>query len=176
MKAGAALIAVFLAVAARSAPVTLQGAPDRSYDELRGKKLAAAAYKRTRRRFGRRCYRYVTAALRSSGMVTARRWQELGIPTRSAADFAVWAELHPESLDQALNLRKIATPQDSSAIPLGSVVVYDRGHCGYSRKHGHIGIVSAPGRLASDGREPLHDRCTATPEAREKVHVYVPVS
>ncbi|MFA5139088.1 MAG: hypothetical protein WC728_07635 [Elusimicrobiota bacterium] len=161
-------------------PVPKEGAPERFYDRERAQMLAEHARKwakeGARRRIRRKCYLYVNRALWSSGTIPQDLWGGLGIYTGSAYRFAVWADKNPDILDETLALRKVRTPEDPRDIPIGSIVVFDRGHCSH-RRHGHIAIVTEPGAACSFRREDLSrkGRCFRTPEGREKIHVYLPV-
>lgn len=161
-------------------PVPREGAPERVYDADRAQRLAEHARKwakeGTRRRARRKCYLYVNRALWSSGTIPQDLWGSLGIYTGSAYRFAVWADKNRDVLDETLFLREFRTPEDPHDIPVGSIVVFDRGHCSH-RRHGHITIVTEPGAACSFRREDLvrKERCFLTPEGREKIHVYLPV-
>jgi hypothetical protein len=139
------------------------------------RRLAVIAHQYNAGGFRKLCYAYSSWHLQIAGVISAGKWTELGIPTESAADFAGWAERHPKTLDETLRLRRIPTPERGSAMPVGSLVVFERGLCGYNRRHGHIGIVTTPGMICSDGCEAFRERCLRAPRSRRKVHVYVPV-
>jgi hypothetical protein len=157
-----------------------EGAPERFYDRERAQRLAAHAMRWAqtgmRRRARRKCYTYVNKALWSSGTIPQELWGGLGIYTGSAYRFAVWADKNPDVLDEKLALRKVRTPEDPREIPIGSIVVFDKGYCSH-RRHGHITIVTGPGAACSYRKEDLSrkDRCFRTPEGRERIHVYLPV-
>lgn len=82
-----------------------------------------------------------------------------------AYDFAKWANPDSRRLYDTFKLKKKSFV--GSEIPVGSVVVWKPGSCGYSRSAGHIEVVVSPGRACSFYCGPI---CTsAVPE------VYVPV-
>ncbi|MFA5140447.1 MAG: CHAP domain-containing protein [Elusimicrobiota bacterium] len=155
--------------------VRLRGAPAKHYDTRMARRMAVIAHQYNAGGFRRLCYAYSSWHLQIAGIISAGKWAELGIPTESAADFARWAERSPRLLDEQLRLRRISTPERGAAMPVGSLVVFGRGLCGYNRRHGHIGIVTSPGMICSDGCEAFRERCLKTSRDRRKVYVYVPV-
>lgn len=91
--------------------------------------------------------------------------ENLPIGSRYAYDFARWANPNVQGLLQNFKLKKMSVT--GSDIPVGSVVVWKPGQCGYSAAAGHIEIVVSPGRACSFYCGAI---CTsAVPE------VYVPV-
>jgi len=155
--------------------VQLSGALPRRYNTATAERLATLAHRYNAGAFQEQCYAYASWYLQLAGIVTSSRWTSMGIPTKSAADFAAWAARNPHDLDEELALRRVPTPAAAGEIPVGSLVVFERGLCGYSRRHGHIGIVTDPGRLCADGCERFRPGCLKTRKDRSKVHVFVPV-
>ena len=91
--------------------------------------------------------------------------ENLPIGSRHAYDFARWANPNVQGLLQNFKLKKMSV--SGSDIPVGSVVVWKPGQCGYSATAGHIEIVVSPGKACSFYCGAI---CTsAVPE------VYVPV-
>jgi len=82
-----------------------------------------------------------------------------------AYQFIEWANPSGKRLYENFRLKKM--PFTGSEIPVGSVVAWPRGACGYSGSGGHIEIVVSPGRACSFLCQSI---CTsAVPQ------VYVPV-
>jgi hypothetical protein len=79
--------------------------------------------------------------------------------------FADWANESSKRLFDTFKLKKM--PLRGTDIPKGSVVVWPRGSCGYSRNGGHIEIVVSPGRACSFICGAI---CTS-----DEPYVYVPV-
>ncbi|MEI8027677.1 MAG: hypothetical protein WCI18_15120 [Pseudomonadota bacterium] len=91
--------------------------------------------------------------------------ENLPIGSQYAYDFARWANSNVQGLLQNFKLKKMSV--SGSDIPVGSVIVWKPGQCGYSASAGHIEIVVSPGRACSFYCGAI---CTsAVPE------VYVPV-
>jgi hypothetical protein len=134
------------------------------YDDAQGAVIARNARKRDGKRPEGHCYRYVKNALEASG-IPIRRYLD---PSEelSAYSFARWAKSSPREL-AAANLAPLADP-DMNDLPLGSVIVWGRGVCGYSPQHGHIEIVVAKDRACSDFCGRIKRGC-GTPD------VFVPV-
>lgn len=92
-----------------------------------------------------RCYHYVKQHIEDAGYMNASR-----IPSQyqeSAYMFAVWAR-NKSSDFAAAGWAKSSAPL--SSIPVGSVIVWRPGQCGYSSQHGHIEIAIGGGRACSD--------------------------
>jgi hypothetical protein len=96
-------------------------------------KLASAALSVDGESSGGRCYHYVKQHLRDAGFDITPVDGQVG-----AYEFGEWADAHPDELSQ-MGFQKI-TP-DLDQIPKGSILVWDRGQCGYSADYGHIEIV-----------------------------------
>ncbi len=149
-----------------------------SYDSEMGARLAEAAEKGKLGKFKGKCYEYVAWHMDAAGILGFYKWVDMGIqPDYSdhAADFAVWAAKNEEKMRSQMKLAILPTPENKDEVPLGSILVYDRGACDFSSKSGHIEVLTAPDRACSDGCESLDQKCFADPSIREHVHVYIPV-
>ena len=73
--------------------------------------------------------------------------ENLPIGSRHAYDFARWANPNVQGLLQNFKLKKMSV--SGSDIPVGSVVVWKPGQCGYSATAGHIEIIVSPGKACS---------------------------
>lgn len=62
-------------------------------------------------------------------------------------------------------------------LPIGGIIVWERGQCGYSEDHGHIEIVVSqkPPSASSDGCRPVLLDCLDKAADKGGVNVYVPV-
>jgi hypothetical protein len=148
---------------------------DYQYNSETGARLAAAAASGNLGAFYGRCYEYVSKHMEAAGVIRPEQWDELGIGPNYAADFADWAVANPEPMRRELKLVKIPTPEDKLAIPVGSIIVYERGVCGFSSRAGHIEVVTRPDWACSDGCESLDQGCFSDPSVRSGIHVMVPV-
>lgn len=91
------------------------------------------------------CYRYVKDHIEDAGFMNRSE-----IPARfqaSAYMFARWARSDPSGFARAGWMRSSSSV---SAIPVGAVIVWRPGQCGYSSRHGHIEIAIGGGRACSD--------------------------
>jgi hypothetical protein len=122
-----------------------ESSADGSYDAALGDKFAKAAKAGSIGYSKSACYEYVWVALRS---VLGYQIESLPIPSGSAYQFGEWVINNPATAEAKLHLRRIFTP--ASAAPRGSVIVWPRGVCGYSSKHGHIEIAQGDGTACSD--------------------------
>lgn len=148
---------------------------DYEYDSAMGYKLAAAAAAGNLGAFHGKCYEYVSYHMEAAGVIRPEQWNELGIGPDYAADFAEWAAANPETMRRELKLARIPTPADKMAVPVGSIIVYERGACGFSRKAGHIEVVTRPDWACSDGCESLDQACFGDPSVSARIHVIIPV-
>lgn len=148
---------------------------DYEYDAAAGGKLAAAAASGNLGAFHGKCYEYVSYHMEAAGVIRPEQWDQLGIGPDYAADFAEWAVANPAAMRRELKLVKIPTPSDKLEIPAGSIIVYERGACGFSRKAGHIEVVTRPDWACSDGCESLDQACFADPAVSARIHVMIPV-
>lgn len=151
------------------------------YDQSMGAALAREARKGARSRSRKLCYRYVSDAMERAGVLKHADWARLGIPVRSAADFGRWADAHPDKLSRELGFVRVATPSSPAQLKQGAIVVYARGACGYSSKHGHIEIVvdsqaDAARMACSDFCQTLRPECLTRANTRRHVRVYVPAA
>jgi hypothetical protein len=91
--------------------------------------------------------------------------ENTSVGSQYAYNFAEWANPSAQRLYDTFRLKKKSFA--GAEIPVGSVVVWKPGSCGYSSRAGHIEVVVSPGRACSFYCGPI---CTsAVPE------VYVPV-
>lgn len=159
------------------APAKAAGVKE-SYDAELGKKLAAAAEAGNIGVFRGQCYAYVAHHMDAAGILGFYDWAAMGIEpgfSDHAADFAVWAAANQEKMRREMKLAILPTPENKEDVPLGSILVYDRGYCDFSPKSGHIEVLTAPDKACSDGCEGLDQKCFADPAIREHVHVIIPV-
>lgn len=80
-----------------------------------------------------------------------------------------------EMLFRSARWRLLLNPASKEEVPVGSILVYDRGWCGFSESSGHIEVLTAPDWACSDGCESLDNNCFADASIREHVHVIIPV-
>lgn len=148
---------------------------DYQYNAQTGGKLAAAASSGNLGAFYGKCYEYVSYHMEAAGVIRPEQWDQLGIGPMHAADFADWAVNNPGVMRRELKLVKLPTPEDRLAIPLGAIIVYERGVCGFSSRSGHIEVVTRPDWACSDGCESLDQGCFSDPSVRAGIHVMIPV-
>jgi hypothetical protein len=137
-----------------------------SYDAALGKLLAQEAYAGSVGYSMGRCYQYAWAAMKRAIGMTESRASELGIPSTSAYQFGDWADAHPSALYSDFGLKKITSTAANA--PVGSVVVWEPGQCGFNSTHGHIEIVASPGYACSDFCGYMYNDCGSP-------RVYMPV-
>lgn len=145
------------------------------YDAQKAALLASAALNNNLGYFAGRCYEFVANHMERAGVIRPSQWDELGIGPDHAADFAAWANANPAAMRAGLSLEKMETPEKVADLPLGGIVVYERGACGFSKRSGHIEVVVAENQLCSDGCESFEAACLEDPAVRSRIHVYVPV-
>lgn len=148
---------------------------DYEYDAAAGARLGAAAAKGNLGAFYGKCYEYVSYHMEAAGVIRPEQWEQLRIGPDYAADFAEWAVANPETMRRELKLVKIPTPSDKMAVPVGSIIVYERGACGFSKRAGHIEVVTRADWACSDGCESLDQACFGNPAVSARIHVIVPV-
>jgi hypothetical protein len=146
-----------------------------NYDAEKAQRLAAVAGSENLGYFDKQCYGYVASHMEHAGIIRPEQWGELGIGPDSAADFATWANANPVAMKRQLGLEKMETPMTIAELPVGGIVVYERGACGFSEKHGHIEIVVSENKLCSDGCEGFDQACLDDDAVRERIHIYIPV-
>lgn len=127
------------------------------YDAGLANALADAAYAGAVGYSMGRCYEYVWYALKSATGMTEARANQLGIPATSAYQFGDWADANPSALYSDFGLEKISST--AADAPVGSVIVWEPGQCGFSSAHGHIEIVASPGYACSDFCGYMYDDC-----------------
>ena len=113
------------------------------------------------------CYEYVWNALKAVVGITEGRADQIGVPVASAYQFGDWADQNPGLLYSDFGLQAINS--SAANAPVGSVVVWDPGQCGFSSIHGHIEIVVSPGYACSDFCGYMYDTCG-------NPRVYMPVN
>ena len=148
------------------------------YDPEKGGALAAAARKGNIGAFTKKCYEYVAYHMEDAGVITRQGWIDLGIEPEYAArasDFALWSTKNAELMRESLKLVRIPTPESKQDVPLGSILVYEKGACGFSSSSGHIEILVEPDWACSDGCESLDQSCFSDSSERERMHVLIPV-
>ncbi|MDD5658376.1 MAG: hypothetical protein PHF00_14085 [Elusimicrobia bacterium] len=104
------------------------------------------------------CYAHVKAALQSVGIVDKKSIADAGA-ARHAKLFAGFVDKNPSLLKR--KLRRVKDP--SWPLPIGTIVVWDVGVCGYSARSGHIEIITRikPPQACSDGCGPFQVSCLA---------------
>lgn len=132
-----------------------QGGP--VYDAALAKRLADEAYAGSVGYSMGRCYQYAWAAMTRAIGITEARANQLGIPSTSAYQFGDWADANPSALYDDFGLKKITS--SSANAPVGSVVVWEPGQCGFNGTHGHIEIVASPGYACSDFCGYMYNDC-----------------
>lgn len=145
------------------------------YDGEKAGRLARTALNNNAGYFSGRCYEFVANFMEWTGIIKPAQWDELGIGPNSAADFAAWANANPSALRKEISMARITTPEKVSDLPLGGIVVYERGACGFSGRHGHIEVVVGENQLCSDGCQSFDASCLEDPGTRARIHIYVPV-
>ncbi len=145
------------------------------YDLKKASLLARTALRNNIGYFSGKCYEFVANFMEWSSIIKGWQWSSLGIGPNHAADFAAWANANPVALRKQLSLVRMETPGKVADLPLGGIVVYQRGVCGFSKKAGHIEVVVAPNRLCSDGCQSFEASCLSNPSVRSRISVYVPV-
>ncbi|MFZ9521325.1 MAG: hypothetical protein ACO3A4_12690 [Silvanigrellaceae bacterium] len=128
-----------------------------------GRQLAQESNRINIGAFTSRCYEYAGIAIENVGLMPkgASAWKAAGVPTTSAADF-----IEVENSSKSGNFVRLR-PTSWGCLPEGTIVVWDRGVCGFNATHGHIEIVvsrnqSIPSqtRLCSDGCQTLQTTCS----------------
>jgi len=115
------------------------------YDATVGSKIASAGRRMDGDSSQGLCYRYVKSHIAAAGIPIRDH-----IPDAyeaSAYRFAVWGKSNPAALARA-GFAKASVSIDQA--PLGSVIVWRQGQCGYSADHGHIEVAIGGGRACSD--------------------------
>ena len=110
-----------------------------------------------------RCYEYVWGALARS---VGPHINALSTPAESAYMFGDWVYRNPETARRELRLERRSMSRLDA--PDGSVIVWNRGDCGYNSVHGHIEIAVGGGQACSDYCGPIATGCG-------NPRIYVPV-
>ncbi len=129
-----------------------------------GRSLAQSALNGSQGYSAGRCYEFVWGALRR---VIGYKIENTSVPERSAYQFGDWADRNPNDLARVFQLKKSSVYPENA--PLGSVIVWSPGQCGYNATHGHIEIAVGGGRACSDFCGQIKTTCAAP-------RVYVPSS
>ncbi|HQY62711.1 MAG: hypothetical protein IPF92_12320 [Myxococcales bacterium] len=138
------------------------------YDSTFADKLAKAGLKRDGHSSQHRCYSYVKDHIAAA---TGRAVPQSLYSTTygaSAYQFSNWARNNPNDL-AALGFKEVALGKDERP-PKGSIIVWARGQCGYSAKHGHIEVV------VDDGGRACSDFCGKIPTDCGAPTVFIPVT
>jgi len=118
------------------------------YDAARGKTLADKAMAMwSGKKAGGKCLMGVRMSAEASGILpTPPGWTRFA----GAYQWGEWANAHPADLKKIGFRRVIGL--GARGIPRGSVIVWQRGQCGYSKTWGHIEIVvdTASSKACSD--------------------------
>jgi hypothetical protein len=128
-----------------------------------GRRLASESSRVNIGAFTSRCYEYAGIAIENVGLMPKGpgAWTSAGVPTQSAADF-----VQVEKSSVSGNFVRLR-PSSWSCLPEGTIVVWDRGVCGFNATHGHIEIVvsrnsndASQTKLCSDGCQTLQTTCS----------------
>jgi len=110
-----------------------------------GASLAQSALNGSQGYSAGRCYEFVWGALRR---VIGYKIEDTSVPETSAYQFGDWADRNPNDLARIFQLKKSSVYPEKA--PLGTVIVWNPGQCGYNGTHGHIEIAVGGGRACSD--------------------------
>ncbi|MDD4952909.1 MAG: hypothetical protein PHV85_10200 [Desulfovibrionaceae bacterium] len=144
-------------------------------DVSKAKKLAQSIWSKAKG-FSGYCYAAVKEGL---DKILPSGWRSQVGPA-SAYQFATSLNRNPKLFDK-LKLRKLDPAALSDRkLPVGAIIVYGRGMCGFSPKHGHIEVVVSenPPKACSDGCMGIPSSrfdCIKKNSPRNWVNVYVPV-
>lgn len=146
-------------------------------DTQRAHELADAVARRASG-FRGRCYAFVKAGLKK--ILPSGWYGWLYEDQGSAYKFTENLRENPKMLDK-LKLRKLSAEDIPDGVPpVGSIIVYGRGVCGFNPRHGHIevSVGGDPPRYCSDGctRDDRHRCIKANLGVKDRVNVYVPVT
>lgn len=102
------------------------------------------------------CYSYVKSALQKVGIVDKKVIGEAGDGAHAKL-FAEFVEKNPALLKRKL----LRLPAPSWPLPIGTIVVWSAGACGFSNESGHIEIVTRikPPQACSDGCQTFQVAC-----------------
>lgn len=120
-----------------------------AYGKLLGRKAVSEAAGRTRG--GGLCYESVWKAMKRAQLqMFGNDIEDSAAPATSAYQFGDYARQPSAKKDLNQNLGlKLASHKDISRAPIGSVIVWKRGGCGFSSVHGHIEIKSSSSASSS---------------------------
>lgn len=140
------------------------------YNAAWGQKIAGNVYDRLVGKFIGKCYQYVAYHFEDAGIISYNDplWSSF---SESAYQFADWAIKNPLILKSRFGLKyEPSFNSKPQAAPVGTVLVYQPGQCGYNATHGHIEIVVSPNKACSDACQTV-----ATAGLGCKPHVFLPV-
>lgn len=123
-----------------------------------GARLASLARRRDGYPSGGRCYEYVYYAIRDANITSQAVLDQYGVGYGGAWDFARFGESSPAGMARVGFERSTVSPSDA---PLGSILVWRPGQCGYSARYGHIEVVVGGDRACSDFCAPIAKGCGA---------------
>jgi hypothetical protein len=113
--------------------------PTADYSATRGRTLADTAVRLwSGHSSGGLCLRGVRTSATTSGIIPSPPGWTPIIP--SAHEWGLWANAHPTEL-KARGFRRVVG-LGTSKIPQGSIIVWQKGQCGYHSLYGHIEIVT----------------------------------
>lgn len=126
------------------------------------------------------CYKWALISMERAGFIRFPEDYEfggggVGVPYNPAYRFGVWADAHPDRLRAKFGMRKIETPASRDGIPVGSIVVYSPGTCGFHKTAGHIEVAVGGGVGCSDHCRPMHESGCFDGASSAGVRVYMPV-
>ncbi|MCA2961401.1 MAG: hypothetical protein IOD12_14210 [Silvanigrellales bacterium] len=123
----------------------------------RGQAYANAARSKSIGAFTGACYLYVWNAIKS---VVGGHIENTSIGRPAGYMFRDWGRANPGELSSIFGLKEVDV--SATRAPIGSVLIWSPGQCGYHRDYGHIEIVVSPGQACSDGCAPVRS-CGSNP-------------
>jgi uncharacterized protein YraI len=146
-------------------PSAPSGGDPSGYSATRGNKLANTAIGRQGRPSGGQCALYVSNHVENSGVlpsgVSWRRNNATSLGEAMAADSAYTRRVGFQNVNVSM-----------SNVPKGTIIVWDRGQCGYSSKWGHIEIA-----VDSSSRTACSDFCGSIKKSCGKAkYLYMPTN
>lgn len=136
------------------------------YNATDADKLAKAGLKRSKYRSQSKCYAYVKRHLAAAGRSIPEQLYSTTYGA-SAYQFANWARNNPNDLAR-LGFKEVKLGSDERP-PKGSVIVWARGQCGFSARHGHIEVV------VDDGGRACSDFCGTIRSGCGTPSVFIPI-
>lgn len=111
--------------------------PFAGYNEATGEKLSAYVKKHAKG-FSEGCAKAVSDTLAKTGLSNGKRG-------------------HAYQMNSILSNNThfkevpVTSIKDTTSIPKGAILVYDKGVCGYNKEYGHVEVAIGNGKAASDG-------------------------